>query len=223
MRMIVQFEKGSRLKHIGHLDLQRAMQRALRRSALPVAYSQGFNPHMLVSFASPLPVGVSGAEELFDVTLSQPCEPTAFAKALSSALPPDLPLGAVRPVDDKHPKLMAQLRTAAYRIWLEPGAEADAMHAAIPDFLAQSTLPAIRISKKGETPCDIRPMLHELGIDGDGLYARVAFTEAETLKPDLLLRTLASFAKLDAPPKAEMRRVRMFGEQNGAAVPLMDC
>ena len=41
------FEKGIRLRHIGHLDIQRAMMRALRRSGLPVAYSNGYNPHIL--------------------------------------------------------------------------------------------------------------------------------------------------------------------------------
>ncbi len=51
MRAIAVFEKGERLRHIGHLDLMRAMQRALRRSGLPVAYSKGFSPHVIVSFA----------------------------------------------------------------------------------------------------------------------------------------------------------------------------
>ena len=48
------FEKGIRLRHIGHLDIQRAMMRALRRSGLPVAYSNGYNPHILLTFASAL-------------------------------------------------------------------------------------------------------------------------------------------------------------------------
>ena len=60
MKMIVVFEKTPRLRHIGHLDLMRAMQRALRRSDLPLKYSQGFNPHILLTFASPLSVGFSG-------------------------------------------------------------------------------------------------------------------------------------------------------------------
>lgn len=220
--MIVQFEKTPRVKFIGHLDMQRCMQRALRRGGLPVAYSQGFNPHMLISFASPLPVGASGTEELLDVALAEPCTEQAFADALSAALPPELPLRAVRAVEDKHPKLMARLRTAAYRLTLEEGEAAQAMRRAIPDFLAQASLPAIRISKKGETPCDIRPMIHELREEPEGLYARVAFTEAETLKPDLLVRTLATFAKVE-PPKMELCRLRLYGEKDGVATPLMDC
>ena len=60
MRMMVVFEKGETLRYIGHLDLMRAMQRALRRSGLPIRYSNGFNPHIRLSFAAPLSVGVVG-------------------------------------------------------------------------------------------------------------------------------------------------------------------
>ena len=49
MRMMAVFEKGERLRHIGHLDIMRSTQRALRRSGLPVSYSKGFNPHILIS------------------------------------------------------------------------------------------------------------------------------------------------------------------------------
>ena len=52
--MIAVFEKSERLRHIGHLDIQRAVMRALRRSGLPVSYSKGFNPHILLTFASAL-------------------------------------------------------------------------------------------------------------------------------------------------------------------------
>ena len=57
MRILAVFEKGERIRHIGHLDIQRSMQRGLRRSGLPVAYSNGFNPHILITFASALSTG----------------------------------------------------------------------------------------------------------------------------------------------------------------------
>ena len=69
MRMFVVFEKGERLRHIGHLDIMRTMQRALRRSGLPVSYSKGFNPHILLGFASALSVGAVGENELMEITL----------------------------------------------------------------------------------------------------------------------------------------------------------
>ena len=67
MKMLAVFEKGPRLRLIGHLDLMRAMQRALRRSGLPIRYSQGFNPHILLTFAAPLNLGAVGMREVMEV------------------------------------------------------------------------------------------------------------------------------------------------------------
>ena len=58
MRTLLRFGKNSRLRFVSHLDLQRFFQRALNRTGLPIAFSQGFNPHAVMSFASALAVGV---------------------------------------------------------------------------------------------------------------------------------------------------------------------
>jgi radical SAM-linked protein len=219
MRMIVQFEKGERLRFLGHMDMQRAMQRAVRRSGLPAAYSQGFHPHLMLAFASPLPVGMAGREELLEIGLETYVPEADFAAALGAALPPDLPLGRVRQVDAHHPKLMAALRTALYQFSFPAGG--DAVLEALPAFLAQASIPAVRVSKTGEKPCDIRPMLHALEAVPGGMAARVSFTEAETLKPDLLLRALAQFAGVPVPA-ARVARLRLFGESGGKPAPLFE-
>ena len=70
MKMLVVFQKTAWLRHVGHLDLMRAMQRALRRSGVPIAFSKGFNPHLLLTFAAPLSVGMAGEREVMEVPLS---------------------------------------------------------------------------------------------------------------------------------------------------------
>lgn len=225
MRMIVAFEKTDRVRHIGHLDLMRAMQRALRRSGLPIRYSQGFNPHVVLSFASPLPVGVSGAEELMDVALQEDITEAQFAALLAPALPASLPLVSVRAIDDRHPALMAQLKTALYTGELF-GAQATKIAEAIAPILAMDEIIALRKTKSGEKPCDIRPMIHELSAnmapeDSITLSFRTSLTEKETLKPDLLLRTLAKEVDVEAPDM-RLRRIRLFGELDRLPVPLME-
>ena len=101
------FEKGIRLRHIGHLDIQRAMMRALRRSGLPVAYSNGYNPHILLTFASALSTGAAGKKEILDVTMAREVSPDDFLQQMNRALPPDLQLSFARALDDKHPAMMA--------------------------------------------------------------------------------------------------------------------
>lgn len=225
MRMIVAFQKTEQVRHLGHLDLLRAMQRALRRSGLSVRYSQGFNPHMIMSFAAPLSVGASGLEELFDVALEAPMAPLDFAKALTPSLPLSLPLVATRAIEDKHPALMASLRTAEYRARLPEGEAARAMLAAVPDMLAREEIIALRRTKKGEKPCDIRPMIHLLTAeDGEapGLHFRTSLTEQASLRPDLLLRTLADIAGVQVPEGVHLCRLRLYGGTFDAPVPLME-
>ena len=221
MRMIVQFGKIGRLKYISHLDLQRFMQRALRRTDLPVAYSQGFNPHPQISFASALAMGHASECELLDVKLSAPVDPMHAIKQMSAALPPEMPVHTLRMVDDAHPKLMARLAYAEYRITLEPDAAAGIARA-IEGYLAEASVMAIRKTKTGERPADIRPMTAALHMEDECiLFARLKLTEAETLKPDLLLEVLAERGGT-SPGNPAILRTGLLAERDETLVPLID-
>ena len=110
MKAWITFEKKPRLRHIGHLDLMRAMQRALRKSDLPICFSKGFNPHLQLTFAAPLSVGMYGLREVMEVPLEGDVTAEEVMDKLSRALPPELPCVSVRMVDDKHPAPMARRR-----------------------------------------------------------------------------------------------------------------
>lgn len=225
MRMLVEFRKDDIVRHLGLLDLQRTMQRALRRSGLPIKYSSGFNPHIVMSFASALSTGIPGDAELLDVSLSGEVTEQECLEAMNRVLPPSLPVNRVRLVEDGFPKVMAALRQAEYRIRLS-GEGTDAIVSAIPAFLAETEIMAMRKSKRGEALVNIRPMLHALTAEHSDseeavLQVRVSFVETATLKPDLLLSSLAAYA--NAPlPHAEIRRTRLLGEKNGVLTPLID-
>ena len=217
MKMIVVFEKTPRLRHIGHLDLMRAMQRALRRSGLPLRYSQGFNPHILLTFAAPLSVGMPGKREIMEVPIEGEMTGEAFLEKLKKALPPDLPALSARPVDDRHPAPMAQLAAAIYQAELEDAPEnlADA----VARFTAQKEIPAIRKTKTGMKPCDIRPMIYGLSLHDRTLTMALALCEKATCKPDLLLSSLFEFAGTERP-RALITRTQLLGEKDGAFCPL---
>ncbi len=225
--MLLQFQKGDIVRHLGLLDLQRTMQRALRRSGLPVAYSKGFNPHIVMSFASALSSGIPGDAELLDVSLSGETTEEECLQAMNRVLPPSLQASRVRLVDDRFPKVSASLRTAQYRIVLR-GDKAGQIAQSIPSFLAREEIMALRKTKKNETMVNIRPMIHELTVDSDKdlddtvvLTARVSFIEQATLKPDLLLEALCEHASC-ALPRCEIRRTLLLGEIDAQPVPLID-
>lgn len=224
--MLLQFQKGDIVRHLGLLDLQRTMQRALRRSGLPIAYSKGFNPHMVMSFASALSSGIPGDAELLDVALEGETTEEACLAAMNRVLPPALRVSRVRLVDDRFPKVGAALAQAQYRIALYGGGT-KAIVDSIAGFLEREEIMALRKTKKSETMVNIRPMLHELTAAYDEasdcavMIARVSFVEAATLKPELLMEALCAHAGAQ-PQRCEIRRTALLGLVNGQPVPLID-
>jgi len=210
---------------LGLLDLQRTMQRALRRSGLPIRYSNGFNPHIVMSFASALSSGIPGDAELLDISLSGEVTEEECLEAMNRVLPPALAASRVRIVEDAFSKVTAQLRQAEYRIRLR-GGDTMKIVAAIPAFLEESEIMALRKSKRAETMVNIRPMIHKLAVEQSGegeavLTVRVSFVEAATLKPELLLETLCAYAGAQRPA-CEIRRTALLGEKDGRMIPLID-
>lgn len=220
MRALFLFGKRNRLRFVSHLDLQRFMQRAFNRTTLPIAFSQGFNPHPVMSFASALAMGWTSEYEILDIKLAKDVGHDEALEQMRSALPPDLPVYDVRLVDDRFPKLMANAAMADYRITLS-GEGAQAVRDAIPGFLAEEQIIAMRKTKSGEKPTDIRPMAVALRTEGDAILARLTATESATLKPDLLVSVLAERAGVPVP-EIRVHRLKLYANEDGAAVPLLD-
>ena len=221
MRAMIRFGKQPRLRFISHLDLQRFFQRALNRTGLPVAYTQGFNPHAIMSFGSALALGCTSEYEILDVKLSVPMGRKRTEEAMRQALPEDLPVLEVRMLDDRHPAPMAMVRASDYEIALS-GENAGAVLDAVDAFLASEEVMAVRKTKSGEKEIDIRPLAISLERAGNVLLARLKLTETDTLKPDLLVSSLAKLAGVE-PPEARIHRKCLLGEdESGALRPLME-
>lgn len=221
MRAMIRFGKQPRLRFISHLDLQRFFQRALNRTGLPIAWTQGFNPHPILSFGSALALGWTSEYEILDVKLSAPMGRRRTEDAMRAALPVDLPVLEVRMVDDRHPAPMAMVRASDYEITLS-GETAAATLAAAEEFLRRESVMAVRKTKSGEREVDIRPMALLLEREGDVLSARLMLTEKDTLKPDLLVRALAEIAGAEIPEMRIHRRCLLGEDESGALKPLME-
>ncbi len=217
--MMAVFEKCERLRHIGHLDIQRTMQRALRRSGLPVSYSKGFNPHILVTFASALSTGAIGEREIMDVTLDQEVTAEAFVAAMNAALPPDMQLSCAKPMDDRHPALMAMLHAADYSIRIMDDEAAKKMVEAIPGLMQQESIMTLRKSKSGMKEVDMKPLVYALAGEENVLHATLSQAEGNACKPDMLVNALAAFAGIEAP-RCIVTRKQLLGLQDGQMVPL---
>ena len=220
MRALIRFGKRDRLRFISHLDLQRFFQRAVNRTGLPVAWSQGFNPHPVMSFGSALALGWTSEYEVIDIKLSAPMGRKRTEDAVRAALPEDLPVLEVRMIDDKHPAPMALVRMSDYLIALE-GDDARRVYDQVPAFLARERVMGIKKTKSGEKEIDIRPLAIELKETDAGLYARLMLTEQNTLKPDLLVKALADMAVVGVPEMRIHRLTLLGADAAGDIRPLM--
>ena len=221
MRALIRFGKQPRLRFISHLDLQRFFQRAVNRTGLPIAYSQGFNPHPVMSFGSALALGWTSEYEVIDIKLSAPMGRKRTEDAVRAALPEDLPVYEARMVDDRHAAPMAQVKMSDYRVTLS-GEDAPAVIAQIPAFMASEHVEAVKKTKSGEKAIDARAMVVDLEPLDDGFTARLMLTERDSMKPDQLISILSGLAGVE-PPRARIHRLSLLGEDaEGQLRPVME-
>ncbi len=162
-----EFRKVGELRYLSHLELMRALRRALRRAGVPLAYTQGFNPQPKVSVAQALAVGVEGLRELGEVELTLRMEPADLLARWNAQLPPELKILRTWEAPLTGPSLSAGVRGAAYQIRLPPNGWDPAILAALghagacAQFLAQGPIP-VEVSKKGEkVTLDAQPFVQE--------------------------------------------------------------
>ncbi len=224
MRMMAVFEKGETLRYIGHLDLMRTVQRALRRSGLPVKYSNGFNPHIRLSFAAPLSVGVVGKRELMEVPVEDGVTEKQFVEEFNKVSPACLQIVAARSVDDDFPTLMSLVAGSRYTIRLFAGEEADKAAQTFDAFMALESYVTIRRTKSGDNPCDIRPFVKEGCIakteEGYCIQLETVTFDNGALKPSLWLESLCAFAGCEKPQHIIYRDAILAKTGDGQLVPM---
>lgn len=109
------YKKGDMI-FISHLDLLRLFERAMRRAQIPIAYSQGFNPHPIMAFATALGLGVSSDAEYIDITLNENVEAEAFKERINKVLPEGLQIVESKEVPLKEPSLMSIVKSSSYLV-----------------------------------------------------------------------------------------------------------
>lgn len=160
----VWFSKTGTARYISHLDLNRCMSRAFHRAKLPLWYTEGFNPHVFLTFAAPLSLGFESRNESMDIRLIEDMPYDELIEKLNLGLPHDIRVWAVT-----EPEMKANdIANAAYIMRLET----DDMEAALADIrsvLAQPELIVEKHSKKGLKTIDIKPNFENMQIEqGDG-------------------------------------------------------
>lgn len=166
-RLRITFSQQGALRYVGHLDVVRTWERALRRAGVPLAYSAGFNPGPRLFFASGLPLGTTGRAEIADVVLNQPMEPAAFMAAVNAQMPPDLRLLQVEEAPLKSPALQAILQASLWQADVATTLDEATLQARLTTFLASVELPADKRRKGRQVSYDLRPLVLDLRYLGE--------------------------------------------------------
>lgn len=212
-RMRVTFRTEDTVKYVGHLDMFRAWERAIRRARLPLAYTQGFNPQPRMQFAAALPVGFTGEAEVVDIFLNQALAPEEFLNKLSPALPRGVRPVTAAPVPREWASLQSQVRGAAYRVEVESDEDELAFTGRLHAFLQQPD--AWRSRRKGGdiSRYDLRPLVEDLRYAaatpyGHAFEVTMRAEPGATGRPDELLAEVG----YEAAPRRIIRTTLHFAD-----------
>ncbi len=204
----LKFSKMGMGKFISHLDLLRAFTRAITRAELPVKYSNGFNPHQIITFSLPLAVGVTSETEYVDIDFFDTASDGEIKEKLNKALPPDL-----RILDITEPSIKANdICAARYKIsFLNHSFESGTLQ----KFFNQKDIPALKKTKKGEKTVNLTDFIKEYNIISEnkgGAEIEVILSAGgqANIKPALLTDKVLEFVSADENAAVLIHRTEIF-------------
>jgi len=220
-RIRVEFAKTDQVRFVSHLDTMKTFERAIRRAGLPIAFSEGFNPHPKISFGSALAVGVTSDGEYVDLEFSQPLIASEVQEALNENLPPGFRITRSRVIPPEAPALMAILNRADYLVTgmlTVPWTQAQLEHA-ITDIMQRKEVTVEKWSKKGPKQVDLRPGILQLSgfLDNNrvNIEMSVMAGSERNIRPEEVMAALVNYAGLPADPRGiRIHRRRIYIDQD---------
>lgn len=185
----LRFAKQGDLRLVSHHDLMRCFERLIRRAAVPVAHSQGFNPRPRLVFPLALALGIEGLREVVELELTQPMTADEVRDRLAAAAPPGLVFAEAEAVG---PGRSPQVATASYALPV-PEPRLASAEAAVRDFLANDRVPYSRHRPdRGQTrEIDLRGFVIAAAIDADHrLRFRLAMASDGSARPEEVVEAL---------------------------------
>jgi radical SAM-linked protein len=200
-KLRVRYAKRGRLRFSSTRDFQRALERALRRAAVPMAFSAGFHPHPKISYANAAPTGTASEAEYFEISVTERVDPERVRAALDQALPEGLDVLEV--VEAAHGALADRLQASHWVIEFR-GMPVASLSRASRLLLDSERVEVTRVMKNGPRTFDVRGAVVSLdasqSADGACAILRLVVRHTTpTVRPDDVLTALQSVAALTPP------------------------
>lgn len=193
MKIRIKFRKYGNLKFIGHLDVQRYFQKCVRRAGIDVAYTKGFSPHQIMSFAAPLGIGLESGGEYMDMEVNSFSGSSDTVKRLNEAGVEGIEVLSAKVLPEGAGNAMASVAAAGYTIRFREGREPRFdWKEKLSEFFSQSSIMITKETKKSTLEMDIRPGIFDWRLRGDVLYLLVDASSSGNIKPGMVVEAFLS-------------------------------
>lgn len=203
MKIRIKFEKDGVMRYIGHLDIMRYFQKAIRRAEIDIKYSTGFSPHQIMSFAAPLGVGHISFGEYFDIEVNSHNGKQDMMERLNAAMVPGIRITNVVELPDNAGNAMATVAAARYKVEVKNPEDLKIDFIGLTGaFLGQDEILVTKQTKKRELTIDIKPYIFEWNAYENGVEMFVDASSGNNVKPALAMESFCNFAGEEADPIA---------------------
>lgn len=214
MKVRVRFEKKGVLKYIGHLDMMRFFQKAISRANLPIAYSEGFNPHQIMSFGNPLGLGMTSSAEYMDIELLEEIPSLEGINRLNNEMVQGIKILSFRYLPDKAKNAMSATWASSYKIELndkikEAIENMSDISQSIDEFMSQKECIITKKTKKSTRKLDILPLIYEFKYEEKYFYIKCSSSSGDNIKPEVIMNEFFNFLGYEL----ELDRVNLYIER----------
>lgn len=224
MKVRIKFSKNGPIKFIGHLDVMRYFQKAIRRAEIDIAYSKGFSPHQIMSFAQPLGVGVESDGEYVDVELNSAKSALDIKNRLNAVMNEGIKVESVKMLSEGTMNAMASVAASKYLISIKDGYDFGV------DFLSQCEklgekdhIYIVKKTKKSEIEMDLKPAIFEMSATEGALMMLVDSSSSGNIKPNLILEEVCKINSVEYNPLGfAVKRLDMYTRNSEGALISMD-
>lgn len=190
----IKFTKLGSAKFIGHLDLLRYFQKAFKRANLDLAYTQGYNPRQITTFAAPLGVGITSEGEYLDLTLNSSQAPDLMIERINKVMANNIQVVGYTILPEESKNAMSVVAAADYIVSLKDGYDflaKDQFQEKFKEFYRQEHIKIIKKTKKSEMEIDLKPLIYKYSFPEKDLsvFLQLATGSVNNIKPELVMET----------------------------------
>lgn len=208
MKIRIKFRKYGVMKFIGHLDIMRYFQKAMRRAKIDICYSEGFSPHQIMSFAAPLGVGITSDGEYLDIEVNTTPSTADAMRMLNDTMVEGVEIADYIQLPDDAKTAMSIVAAADYDLYFKEGYQAPATLEQFEKgiekfFIKPSEVLVTKKTKKSEKTIDLKQLVYDFRVEvGPSFSLMLSTGSTNNLKPELVVEFLFESMGLIYDPNA---------------------